>query len=350
MPEEEEPGIPPPFGQRSLIDQPEQLAAVVDRLLCEPALGVDVEAGIPPRERHSKFALLQIAVPGETFAVDPLRLRDLSALAPVFASPSIIKVFHGISLDREMLEGAGLILRQVVDLSDLARSAYGKGEASLAALARRAFGIGMDKSLQRSDWLHRPLTLPMLAYAWRDAELTLALYSWAATHQPRLLALHGRLYPRAVVPEGLPHWLTTILEGSRQSAFDLLSQDQLDIDRDSPAVVVAVQQALALTQEPGMRVRILRAAGELELFELVGDLIASLAAPSAPERAAAVRALAQMGELSAELAIHQLLEDPTEEVREAAEQALQILPERAAATSPASGSEEHPDGISPAVP
>ena len=65
-------------------------------------------------------------------------------------------MFHGITLDRDMLEGAGLTLRMVTDLGDLARSAYGKGEASLAALSRRAFGIGMDKSLQRSDWLHRP--------------------------------------------------------------------------------------------------------------------------------------------------------------------------------------------------
>jgi hypothetical protein len=288
---------------------------------------------------------LQIAVPGETFAIDPLRLRDLSALAPLFASPAITKVFHGISLDRDMLESSGLALQQVVDLSDLARSAYGKGEASLAALARRAFGIGMDKSLQRSDWLHRPLTLPLLAYACRDAELTLALYAWAGLHHPGLLALHSRLDPRPVVPGGLPRWLTVILEGSRQSAFDLLAQDQLDIDRDSPAIVSAVQQALAITQEPNLRVRLLRAAGELELFELVDSLLVSLAAPAAPERAAAVRALAQMGELSAEPAMRELLADPTEEVREATAQALRTLPERAAAP-PAATVPSDPDRYS----
>ena len=86
MPEEPEHIPAPPHGRRTLIDSPEAVPAVVDRLLAEPVLGVDVEAGVPPRERHSRFALLQIAVPGETYAVDPLRLRDLTPFEPVFAS------------------------------------------------------------------------------------------------------------------------------------------------------------------------------------------------------------------------------------------------------------------------
>ena len=320
----------PPPGHRQLIDRPEQVPEVVARLQQESVIGVDVEAGIPPRERHSRFALLQIAIAGETYAVDPLRLRDLSAFAPVFVSEQITKVFHGITLDREMLEGAGLELRQVTDLSDLARSAYGKGEASLAALSRRAFGIGMDKSLQRSAWLHRPLTLPLLAYAWRDAELTLALYHWAAIFHPDLLALHTSFSPRPEIPAAIAApWLRTVLQGSRTPAYDLLTHDGLDLERDSEQVVETVRAAFASIREPFLRVRILRAAGELELFELRDLMVGSLRARAANERAAAAKALASMGELSAEPAIQSLLDDPTEEVREAAQQALQILPERA---------------------
>lgn len=340
MTEEAQRVPPPPPGHRQLIDRSEQLPEMVARLQQESVLGVDVEAGIPPRERRSRFALLQIAVAGETYAVDPLRLRDLSALAPVFASEQITKVFHGITLDRDMLEGAGIELRQVTDLSDLARSAYGKGEASLAALSRRAFGIGMDKSLQRSAWLHRPLTLPLLAYAWRDAELTLALYHWAATFHPDLLALHTSLSPRPELPAAVTdNWLRVILQGSRTSAYDLLGQDGLDLERDSERVVGAVRSALTLVREPFLRVRILRAAGELELFELRDLLVAALGARAANERAAAAKALASMGELSAEPAISVLLDDPTEEVREAAQQALQMLPDRAA-TAELAGEQE----------
>jgi HEAT repeats/3'-5' exonuclease len=228
-----------------------------------------------------------------------------------------------------MLEAAGLELCRVADLSEVARSAFGKGEASLAAFTRRAFGIGMDKSLQRSDWLHRPIALPLLAYAWRDAELTLGLYYWCERHLPELLALHSTLNPRPEIPNSLPGWVKAVLGGSRQPVHEVLSQDELSIDANSEQVVEGARQGLALVQSPYLRGRLLRAIGELELFEMAPTLIELLASRSANERAAAARSLATMGELSSEPYIQALLDDPTDEVRQAAELALRILPERA---------------------
>ncbi|MDB5077718.1 MAG: ribonuclease [Chloroflexi bacterium] len=323
----------PQPGVRHLIDKPEELSEVAKVLANASVMGIDVEAGIPPRERQSRFALLQIAIPGETYAIDPLRIRDLAALAPILASEHILKVFHGIALDRDMLESSGLDLRYVADLSEVARSAYGKGEASLAAFTRRAFGIGMDKSLQRSDWLHRPIELPLLAYAWRDAELTLGLYFWCTRHEPDLLKLHTTLSPRPEVPVGLPVWLQAVLSGSRQPVHDLLATDSLDLERDTDSVLVAVRAALAHVRAPHLRGRVIRSIGELELFEMAPDLIELLHSRSANERAAAARALATMGEASAEEYIAQLKDDPTDEVRQAAEQALRMLPERILAES-----------------
>ena len=318
----------PPNGARRLIDREEDFGYVVEVLSQASVLGIDVEAGIPPRERQSKFALLQIAIPGMTFAIDPLRLRDLSPLAPVMVSETILKVFHGIALDRDMMEGAGLSLRYVADLSEVARSAFGKGEASLAAFARRAFGVGIDKSLQRSAWLHRPLDLPNLAYAWRDAELTLGLFNWSSVHLPDLLALHTSISARTVIPDTLPTWVQAVLNGSRQPAFDLLAAHGLDIDLNAEQVVQDAIEALAAVHLPYLRGRLLRAIGELELYELVPAVRDLLHARSAVERASAARALATMGEASAEADIRALLDDPTEEVRQAADLALQLLPQR----------------------
>jgi hypothetical protein len=318
-----------------LVDQPEDLIEVAEILAVAPVLGIDVEAGIPPRERQSKFALLQIAITGATYAIDPLRLRDLTPLTPVMSTESVLKVFHGIALDRDMLERAGLNLRYVTDLSDVARSAFGKGEASLAAFARRAFGVGIDKSLQRSDWLHRPLDLPSLAYAWRDAELTLGLYYWSQRHLPDLLALHTSVNARPVIPEHLAPWVQAVLNGSRQPAFDLLAVHGLDIDRDAEQIVRQTTEGLAATRIPLLRCRLLRAIGDLELFELVPVLRELLHARASVERATAARSLAAMGEVSAEGDIRALLNDPTEEVRQAAEQALQLLPQRVLADSTA---------------
>jgi hypothetical protein len=305
----------------------------VDVLAAAAEIGIDVEAGIPPRERQSKFALLQIAVPGKTYAVDPLRLRDLSSLAPIMSSESILKIFHGIALDRDMLESAGLTLRYVADLSDVARSAFGKGEASLAAFARRAFGVGIDKSLQRSAWLHRPLDLPLLAYAWRDAELTLGLYYWAQRHLPELLALHTSMSARPTIPEHLGPWVQAVLGGSRQPAFELLAAHGLDVDRDAERVVQEALEGLAAVLTPQLRCRLVRTIGDLELFEIVPVLRELLHSRATVERAAAARALAAMGEASAEADIRALLDDPTAEVRESAEQALELLPQRLVAES-----------------
>jgi len=210
----------------------------------------------------------------------------------------------------------------------LARSAYGKGEASLAALARRAFGIGMDKSLQRSDWLHRPLSLPLLAYAWRDAELTLGLYHWAREQHPTLIRLHTALEPRPIIPEHLPPWLRTVLGGSRQPVADLLALEGLEVERDTTTVLEAMESALLTVSDPRLRARLFRVAGELDLYELVPALLTALGAEPANERAAAAKALATLGEQSTEPAIRALLADETAEVRESAAQALEILPQR----------------------
>ena len=328
MPDESIREPAPPHGVRRLIDLEEDFSQAAEVLAGASVMGIDVEAGIPPRERQSKFALLQIAIPGTTYAIDPLRLRDLSPLAQVMASETILKVFHGIALDRDMLEGAGLDLRYVADLSEVARSAFGKGEASLAAFSRRAFGVGIDKSLQRSAWLHRPLDLPLLAYAWRDAELTLGLYYWSKAHVPDLLALHTSVSARLLIPESLAPWVQAILNGSRQPAFDLLSVHGLDIDVHAERIVHDSMEALTSVRIPLLRGRLLRAIGELELYELVPFVRELLHARSTIERASAARALAAMGEASAEGELRALLDDPTEEVRQAADQALKLLPLR----------------------
>ena len=59
----------------------------------------------------------------------------------------------------------------------------------MAALSRRIFGLSLDKSVRRTDWMHRPLNPALLAYAYRDAELTLLIYRWFQEHYPEAVAL-----------------------------------------------------------------------------------------------------------------------------------------------------------------
>ena len=227
-----------------------------------------------------------------------------------------------------MLESAGLGLRHVSDLSEVARSAYGKGEASLMALTRRAFGIGMDKSFQRGAWLHRPLTLPLLNYAYRDAELTLGLYHWLLEHEPELLSVHTTLSPRTELPEDLPSWLHSVVTGSRTPAYELLSQADIDMERDLADVLQAIRRALRQIRDPFLRTRVYRAIGDLQLYEMEPELTDAARSRAAHERAAALRALSAVGDVNTAVIISDALDDATLEVREAAASALQALRER----------------------
>src|SRR4030065_1484240 len=61
-------------------------------------IGVDLEAD-SMYHYFEKVCLLQVATESASYVMDPLALRDLSALHPVFFNPRIRKVFHGADYD-----------------------------------------------------------------------------------------------------------------------------------------------------------------------------------------------------------------------------------------------------------
>src|SRR4030043_1647571 len=61
-------------------------------------IGVDLESD-SLYHYFEKVCLIQIATESASYVMDPLALRDLSALHPVFSNPRIRKVFHGADYD-----------------------------------------------------------------------------------------------------------------------------------------------------------------------------------------------------------------------------------------------------------
>ena len=341
-------GAPPP-GRRALVDAPAALAGVAARLATAEAIGVDLETGVQPRQGGNKFALLQLATDDESWAIDPLRLPDLGPLAPIFANPAVLKVFVAVSGDAPFLEAAGLPLRGVCDVAEVGRSAFGRRGEGLQNLVERAFGVVMDKSLQRSEWLRRPLTAPLLAYAYRDAELTLALYRWFQETQPVLVRLHTTLLARPDLPSDLPDWLRAILEGRRSGARrmpagEVVEAAGMDPLEDAPALLAGCEAALRVITDVRPRVRLLDAAGELDLFELAPALLAELSMPSATLRFAAARALGRLADAGSVPVLQQLaVADPVEDVRDAASRALRAIEEQAAQDGQAKEDEDPGD-------
>jgi ribonuclease D len=152
-----------------------ELDALVDELTTCRAIGIDTEAD-SLHHYTEKVCLIQMTTfGGASCLVDPLALRDLSPLAPIFADASVLKVVHGGDNDvRLMRRDFGFTFQTMFDTSIAARL-LGDTELGLQALVRNLLGVELSKGSQKDDWSKRPLTPKQEAYALADVEHLMAL-------------------------------------------------------------------------------------------------------------------------------------------------------------------------------
>ncbi|MBF6589002.1 MAG: hypothetical protein IVW57_00545 [Ktedonobacterales bacterium] len=329
------PIVAPGWKHHHYVDRPDDLRALAANLAAARTIAIDAEfvqtrGPRRPTDLAHRLALLQFTSDDDhthSTVVDTLRLPDLSPLRAALEAPDILKLFHGISADARMLATRGLEARYTLDLEAVSRSIFGPRESGLQAMLLRACNIRLDKSLQRADWARRPLTPAMVAYAARDAEMTLVLYSWLAANYAWAVALH--LQPADEPPPDVAPWLLPYVDGTRTRpvetavaeagiADNLLAQEQ------------ALREALARVRHPGHRARVMRIASDLGLTGLAPDLHAYLPALASEERAGAIRALGRLRVPGSAALVRPLLGDPVHEVRQAAQLALDQLEGRAA--------------------
>lgn len=122
-----------------------------------------------------KVCLLQMMANAHTVIIDPLPLNDLSALSPVFADPSVCKVFHGADYDvRSLYRDFGIDIHNLFD-TQLASMFLGFQETGLEAVVSRHFGVELNKKYQKKDWSRRPLAGDMVDYAASDVAYLIPL-------------------------------------------------------------------------------------------------------------------------------------------------------------------------------
>jgi ribonuclease D len=137
-------------------------------------IGVDLEAD-SMYHYFEKVCLIQIATESASYLIDPLALRDLSALHPVFSNSRIRKVFHGADYDiRSLYRDFRLEVENLFD-TQLACKFLGLRETGLEALLRSRFQVELNKKYQRADWSQRPLSPEMVEYAAMDGRYLIAL-------------------------------------------------------------------------------------------------------------------------------------------------------------------------------
>ncbi|MEA1948234.1 MAG: HRDC domain-containing protein [Thermodesulfobacteriota bacterium] len=138
------------------------------------AVAVDMEAD-SMYHFQVKVCLVQMATEKSTIVVDPLQVKNLSPLKPIFSNPDIKKIFHGADYDvRSLFRDFTIEINNLFD-TELACRFLGIKETGLEAVIEKYLNITLDKKFQKKDWSKRPLPQEMIDYAAGDVIYLLSL-------------------------------------------------------------------------------------------------------------------------------------------------------------------------------
>lgn len=157
-----------------VIETPAALQEVAARLGQAPRIAVDTESNSLYAYRE-QVCLIQISIPGVNYLIDPLAVKDLSQLGPIFASTEIEKIFHAADYDLLVLyRDFGFTCPTLFDTMWAGRI-LGWPHVGLGDVLATHFNVRVNKRFQRYNWGERPLDPDALRYAWMDSHYLIAL-------------------------------------------------------------------------------------------------------------------------------------------------------------------------------
>lgn len=167
-----------------LIQTEQGLARMVEHLRKEKLFAIDTEGNSYFRY-YPRVCLIQITAyanssqgsPSDVvdYLVDPLCIKDLSALGDVLADPSIEVIGHALENDIITIQrDFGFRFTHVFD-TQLAARILGWRKYGLGSILEEHFGVLSDKRMQLTDWGRRPLTPKQMLYAQLDTHYLPAL-------------------------------------------------------------------------------------------------------------------------------------------------------------------------------
>ncbi|MDP1714274.1 MAG: ribonuclease D [Anaerolineales bacterium] len=143
------------------------LKQMVYDLASQNRVAVDTESNSLHAFRE-QVCLLQFSSAKTDYLLDPLALKDLSVLAPIFSNPRIEKVFHAAEYDLICLRrDFGFSFVNLFDTMQAAR-VLGYPAVGLDRMLGDKFKIKIDKRHQKANWAARPLTKEQIHYARLD--------------------------------------------------------------------------------------------------------------------------------------------------------------------------------------
>ncbi|RJP52138.1 MAG: ribonuclease D [Anaerolineaceae bacterium] len=155
--------LPPPVW----VNTTQLLKKMVEDLASQSRVAVDTESNSLHAFRE-QVCLLQFTSAKTDYLLDPLELKDLAVLAPIFADPKIEKIFHAAEYDLICLRrDFGFTFANLFDTMQAVR-VLGYPAVGLDRLLGDKFQIKMDKRHQKANWAARPLTQDQIHYARLD--------------------------------------------------------------------------------------------------------------------------------------------------------------------------------------
>lgn len=160
------------------INTNKELLKLIDELLVSSITWIALDTEFERRNTYfPMLSLLQLATENKVWVIDALSGIDLKPLQKIFENPKILKVWHAGDQDFDAINyKLNLKVQPFIDTQIMATFASMGKALSLERLAMDFFNIQIDKSLQNSKWLNRPLSNEQIAYAASDAEHIAKIY------------------------------------------------------------------------------------------------------------------------------------------------------------------------------
>jgi ribonuclease D len=153
----------------TMIETGDMLLSLIDQIEVHGIVAVDTEF-VWERTYFPRVGIIQIGLSKKSnYIIDALAIRDLSPLGRILADNAIVKILHDAQQDLTILRRVtGVSPRNIFDTRLAAGFAGLDSTISLRSLLQELFGIEIEKSETRTDWLRRPLSEKQIAYAIND--------------------------------------------------------------------------------------------------------------------------------------------------------------------------------------
>ena len=153
-----------------LIDTQADLDAFNEQLARTDQIAVDTEF-VRTNTYKPQIGLVQIAVNGQSFCIDPLAKLDLAVFWRQLFDPQRQSIIHSGSQDMEVFWfTCNQLLTNLIDTQVCAALLGYPAQVGYAGLAAELVGADIAKSQTRTDWSRRPLTDAQIDYAAEDVE------------------------------------------------------------------------------------------------------------------------------------------------------------------------------------